>query len=126
MRNETNILRYLFALGVLGSILAPMVFGSAATEISSQLFSLCSGIKSVIGLLAIVLLLLGALFYAFSHLVPASGNLKGSMQGWALNMIVGAAIALFIYFIASWIALQILSIGSASASAGFKLTAPNC
>lgn len=109
-----NLIRYLFMVSMFGGILTSIVSAqnNVGASISSQLNAVCGDIKTFVGILVVVLLALGAVLYAISHVLPAAGNIKGNLQGWSLNMVVGAIVALIIYFLAPWIAQQIVNFGN--------------
>ncbi|MDE1768537.1 MAG: hypothetical protein KGH64_01670 [Candidatus Micrarchaeota archaeon] len=117
MKNIANVLRYLLIIYSIGAMFALTVGASTAgTAVSTQLRNVCTDIRGFVGVLVVVLLALGAILYALSHVLPAAGNIKGNLQGWSLNMVVGAIVALVIYFLAPWIAAQIFTAGGGAGS----------
>lgn len=114
MKIMANMLRYLFMVSTMALWLtATYVSAQAAgTTVSTQLNAVCLDIKTFVGILVVVLLAIGAILYAVSNVLPAAGNIKGNLQGWSLNMVVGAIVALVIYFLAPWIAGQIITFGN--------------
>jgi hypothetical protein len=109
-----NVLRYLFLVVAMVGFIATNALGvaNAGQAVSTQLGIVCGYIQTFVGVLAVVLLALGAVLYAVSFVLPAAGNIKGNLQGWALNMVVGAVVALVVYFLAPFIAEQIVHFGS--------------
>jgi hypothetical protein len=108
----SNVLRHLFLITTMAISMSSFVLAiSAGAAISAQLLAICADVQEFIGILAVVLFALGAILYAVSHLLPAAGNIKGNLQGWSLNMIVGAVVAIVIYFLAPFVAQQIVNYG---------------
>ena len=107
-----NSLRYFLIIATMATALTQLSFATGGSAVSTALQSVCAAIRLIVGVLVIVLLAVGAVLYAISHVLPAAGNIKGNLQGWSLNMIVGAIVALVIYFLAPWIASQIITTGA--------------
>lgn len=126
MKIMANMLRYLFWISTMAIGFTTMYVSAAGagSNVSSQLNAICVDIKTFVGVLVVVLLAIGAILYAISHVLPAAGNIKGNLQGWSLNMVVGAIVALVIYFLAPWIAGQIIGFGNAGG--GTTINVVNC
>ncbi len=85
-----------------------------ATSIANQICGVIAIISQVIGVLAIFMFVLGGTLYAFAHFMPASGNIKGSMQGWGMGILMGSIIMLILYLLAPFIIQKLLTASSAS------------
>ncbi|MEM3416231.1 MAG: hypothetical protein QW719_02755, partial [Candidatus Micrarchaeaceae archaeon] len=57
--------------------------------LSSQLCGIINGINTIVGTIALVMFLIGGVLYAIAHFLPTAGQVKGSLQGWAMGMIIG-------------------------------------
>jgi hypothetical protein len=111
----------IFLIGIAGAALTPLAqaqaSGASGESISAIQSSLCSVIgivAAVIEVLAIFMFVLGGIFYAFAHFMPAAGNLKGSMQGWGMGLIMGSIIMLILYILAPFVVSKILSFSSST------------
>ncbi len=119
MKIIANVLRYMILVAAMGGFMTSLVFGAnAGSAVQSQLSAICVDIQTFVGVLVVVLLALGAVLYAVSNILPAAGNIKGNLQGWSLNMVVGAVVALIIYFLAPFIATQIVNYAGSSLVSG--------
>lgn len=112
--NLKNILYYIYLFGVVGSLPITMVLG--AGELTSALCAIINNVKGMIGLLAIALFLSGGSLYAFAHVMPAAGNLKGNLQGWSLGLIVGGVVGLLLVLIAPTVIGFIVGISGATSA----------
>ena len=90
---------------------------SANQLISSQLCSIVNGVKTTIGIIALVMFLIGGVLYAIAHFLPSAGQVKGSLQGWAMGMIIGGIVGLILVIIAPYIIGQVVAFGGNSISA---------
>lgn len=99
--------------GMIASLMVPAV-SAQLTGISSTLCGIIVGISQIIAILAIFMFVLGGVLYAFAHFLPAAGNLKGSMQGWGMGVLMGGIIMIILYVLAPYIVGTILkfSIGN--------------
>jgi hypothetical protein len=101
--------------GLLLPVVSAQVGGTTGTGAGSQLSAtLCgiiAGIATVIGVLAIFMFVLGGILYAFAHFLPAAGNLKGSMQGWGMGVLMGGIIMIILYVLAPFIVGTVLGFG---------------
>jgi len=100
--------------GVSGS--GTTVSGTSGTDVvgtlTSQLCGIVNGVRTVIGVIALVMFLVGGVLYAVGHFMPAAGQVKASMQGWAMGMILGGVIGVILVILAPFIISTILSFGS--------------
>ncbi len=127
MNNGTAAGRYrlialvLFSIGMLGSslLLAQTVAPAAtATGITNALCGVVAIIADVIGVLAILMFVLGGTLYGFAHFMPASGNMKGSMQGWGMGILMGSIVMLILYLLAPFIIGRLISASNNSGGTG--------
>lgn len=86
--------------------------GSVVTTITSQLCGIVNGVRTVIGVIALVMFLVGGVLYAVGHFMPAAGQIKASMQGWSMGMILGGVIGVILVILAPFIISTILNFGS--------------
>ncbi len=73
------------------------------TALSSQLCALVSDIRMIVGVFTLALFLIGGVLYAAAHFMPAAGQIKSNMQGWAMGMIIGGVVGLILVIIAPYI-----------------------
>ncbi|MGC9099266.1 MAG: hypothetical protein ACP5HW_01820 [Candidatus Micrarchaeia archaeon] len=85
-----------FATTVIGVVTAQ----NTLTTVSSAFCSLVSAVRSIIALFAVVMFLIGGVLYAVGHFLPLAGNLKSSVQGWALGIILGGIVGVILVIIA--------------------------
>ena len=116
----TNNLRMIFLMLALGSLAMGIAYSTTAilpqsyptspqaATVSDTLCGIIAGISQVIGLLAIFMFILGGTLYGFAHFMPASGNLKGSMQGWGMGVLMGGIIMIILYALAPFIISNLL------------------
>lgn len=107
--------------GLFATVALPLTYaqtgGTGAASITTALCGIIQGIALVIGVLAVFMFILGGVLYAFAHFLPAAGNLKGSMQGWGIGMLMGGIIMLILYVLAPFIVGKIISLSN-----GFQTT----
>ncbi|MDE1851206.1 MAG: hypothetical protein KGH69_00770 [Candidatus Micrarchaeota archaeon] len=113
-------MNYIFLLVTAGSMFAGLASAAASTSISQQLCGIVDTIRSIIGILALLLFIAGGALYAVAHVMPAAGNLKGNLQGWSVGMIVGGVVGLIIVLTAPWVLSSIIGF------AGGKVSVPKC
>ena len=87
---------------------------SLVSAVSTQLCGIINFVQAVVGTLAVVLFMLGGVLYAVGHFLPATGNVRASMQGWAMGMLMAAIIALVLFIAAPSIVSMIAGFGSAA------------
>ena len=108
----------IFAAQVSGSTTGGTSGGTTGTgtdvvgTLTSQLCGIVNGVRTVIGVIALVMFLVGGVLYAVGHFMPAAGQVKASMQGWAMGMILGGVIGVILVILAPFIISTILSFGS--------------
>lgn len=112
------VLISIFSVAILPAVSAQT---SGSSAITSSLCSIISIVASVIAFFAVFMFIIGGVLYAFAHFLPAAGNLKGSMQGWGIGMLMGGIIMLILYILAPYIVGQIVSLGNGGTTAGTTL-----
>ncbi|MEM3227584.1 MAG: hypothetical protein QXK65_01385 [Candidatus Micrarchaeaceae archaeon] len=100
--------KLMLVLVIFGFIGSNLVMGSNNTTnstpthaISSALCGIYSLVHTVIFIVGLVLIILGGAMYAGAHVLP--GNLKGSLQGYGIGMIVGGIAGVIIAMSAPYI-----------------------
>ncbi len=104
------------ALGMAYAQILPSVPPTSSQQytLSSTLCGIIAGISEIIGLLAIFMFVVGGTLYAFAHFMPAAGNLKGSMQGWGMGILMGGIIMVVLYALAPFIISTVLKFSLSS------------
>jgi hypothetical protein len=92
-----KLMLVLALFGFVGANLA----ASQVNAISSALCSIYNIVHTVIFIIGLVLIILGGAMYAGAHVLP--GNLKGSLQGYGMGMIVGGIAGVIIALSAPYI-----------------------
>ncbi|MEM3827373.1 MAG: hypothetical protein QXR58_02120 [Candidatus Micrarchaeaceae archaeon] len=92
-----KLMLILTIFGFIGANLA----ASQVNAISSALCGIYSLVHTVIFIVGLVLIILGGAMYAGAHVLP--GNLKGSLQGYGMGMIVGGIAGVIIAMSAPYI-----------------------
>ncbi|MGC8676066.1 MAG: hypothetical protein ACP5T3_00920 [Candidatus Micrarchaeia archaeon] len=113
-------LLYLFsALGILTSL----VFAQSSLQASvlSVLCGIVGFVRAIVGVLAIVLFILGGVIYAVGHFLPAAGNLRQSMQGWAMGMLFAGIVAVILFIIATPLVTMITGLGAAAGGSSISI-----
>jgi hypothetical protein len=96
------------------------VTGNFVSQLTTQFCSLINGVRAVIGVLALLMFLVGAILYAGGHFLPTAGQVKGSAQGWAMGMIIGSLIGVVLFILAPYIISFIVGFGNG------QIAAPSC
>ncbi|MGC8586934.1 MAG: hypothetical protein ACP5K9_01435 [Candidatus Micrarchaeia archaeon] len=99
---KINYLKLLVSL-LLVSQISSLAFAQAASLLSSVFQSIVSIVQTVIGVFAIALFMVGGVLYAAAHFLPAAGQIKANMQGWAMGMIIGSIVGLILVLIAPYL-----------------------
>src|SRR5271157_4959401 len=73
---------------------------SLISSLSVTFCSFVSGIRTIIGIIALALFLIGGVMYAIAHFLPSSLEYRKNLMGWATAMIVGGIIGLIIVVMA--------------------------
>lgn len=90
---------------------------TALAQTSQVINALCGiirGVKTIVGILAIALFLIGGIMYAIAHFLPSSVDMRKSMMSWSTAMITGGIIGLIIVIIASPLVQLVINTGNAA------------
>ncbi len=98
--------RRIFLIGMsllmVSSLLSAFTFSSTlASNVTNTICGIYSLVHTIIFVLGLLLIIIGAAMYAGSHVLP--GNLKSSMQGYGMGMIVGGIVGVIIALSAPFI-----------------------
>ena len=107
----SNAIRYLVLLNVVLAVPAMVLSASEVGVTTSTLCGVVNGVRTVIGVLALLLFIIGGALYALAHLLPAAGNIRGNLQGWSLGMILGGIVGLILVILAPIILGFVLGFG---------------
>jgi hypothetical protein len=99
---KINYLKLLVSL-ILVSQISSLAFAQAASLLSSVFQSIVTIVQTIIGVFAIALFMIGGILYAAAHFMPAAGQIRANMQGWAMGMILGAIVGLILVLIAPYL-----------------------
>ncbi len=117
-----NISRY-YRIMLLVTMLSSVVVAIAASQnsvqsiVTSQICVIYGIVHTVIFVLGLALMILGAALYAAAHIMP--GQAKGSFQGYGMGMIIGGVIGVIIAFSAPYL----LSLIAGSGANGYTASA---
>ncbi|MDE1824796.1 MAG: hypothetical protein KGH61_00905 [Candidatus Micrarchaeota archaeon] len=113
------------AVGVFAAAPAPVIgpglnttssTGGATTNgistLTSQLCGIVAGVRTVIGVVALVMFLIGGILYSIAHFMPAAGQIRSNMQGWSMGMIFGAVVGVVLVLLAPIIINHLLAFGN--------------
>jgi len=102
---DRDLTRILFSLITLTSFLSIAAGDGLSQSISGPISSIaCAiywGLHTVVFIIGLALVLLGAIFYAISHV--GGGQLKSSLQGYGIGMITGGIAGIIIAEVAPFI-----------------------
>ena len=87
--------------------------GNVTQIVAKTVCGVISFVKAIVGILAIALFLLGGVLYAVGHFLPATGNLRGSMQNWPMGMLFAGIIAVILFIVAAPLVTMFLTMGHA-------------
>ncbi|MGC9129598.1 MAG: hypothetical protein ACP5GB_01815 [Candidatus Micrarchaeia archaeon] len=114
--NALKVMYYLFFATALISIVNGATSSNSITAVSSAFCALVNTVRSIIALFAVVMFLIGGVLYAIGHFLPNAGQLKGSVQGWAIGMILGGIVGVVLVIIAQPIVNMVAKFGSGISS----------
>ncbi|MGC8547483.1 MAG: hypothetical protein ACP5MC_00565 [Candidatus Micrarchaeia archaeon] len=110
--NIKAILYLLSAIGIITSFVAAQ--SALQSSVQSTLCGIVNFVKAIVGVLAVVLIILGGVLYAVGHFLPATGQVRQSIQGWAMGMIFAAIVAIVLFIVAQPLVTMIGGFGSAA------------
>lgn len=85
---------------------------SASGAVVIQLCSIVLAVRTIVGVMALTMFLMGAILYSIGHFLPVAGQVKASMQGWSMGMIMGGIIGVILVIIAPFIITTLINFGS--------------
>ncbi len=97
-------------LALLG-LVAVSPYAQTITNAECAVYSIYSTVQTIIFVLGIMLMILGATLYAGSQLMP--GQSRGQIQGYGMGMVMGGIAGVIIAILSPWI-LGVASGGSAA------------
>lgn len=114
-------------VGMIVTVLSQQIAFAAGTipvttALSTELCNVVNSIKTIIGIFALLLFILGGVLYAVAHFLPTAGNLRSGMQGWGMGMLMAGVIALIIYLVAPFILHTLIGIGGTTGGGGTGYT----
>lgn len=94
-----------------GTTIQPASTGSNAgiASLQSGFCNIVFDVRSVIGILVLLLFVFGAIMYAVGHFLPQAANLRSGAQSWGLGMIIGGTVGLILVLIAPYIISMVIS-----------------
>lgn len=116
--NKMNLWKVMYYI-LFASVVMGFVSSQSATTtvnslstLSSTFCGIVNTVRSIISLFALVMFLAGGVLYAVAHFLPTTGQLKGSMQGWALGMILGGIVGIVLVVIAPSVVNMVAGFGN--------------
>ncbi len=112
--NGISKIRIAITALLLANLVAPLFAANNSTisTLTSELCNIIVGVRTVIGVIALVMFLLGGILYAVGHFMPSAGNVKSNMQGWAMGMILGGVVGVILVLVAPFLVGLLLSFNS--------------
>ncbi len=95
-----------------------------AQAVNTQLCGFVDNIRTVVGVVSLIMFLFGAVIYGIGHLLPNAGKFKDNAQGWAMNMLMGAILGIILVLAAPFVINAIL--GIAKLLGGSALSSVTC
>ena len=103
---------FMFSTAALALVQAQTtISGTSLSSLSANLCGIVGSIRTVIGVIAILLFITGGALYAGAHMLPAAGNLRGNLQGWSMGMIIGAVVGLILVLLAPTLLNVVAGVG---------------
>ncbi len=116
MNNFFRLFYYILAASTaLGIVTNVYAASNTINMLSSSFCGIVNLVKSVISLVALLMFIAGGVLYAIGHFLPAAGQIKGSMQGWAMGMIIGGIVGIILVILAQPIVSMVAGFGSINA-----------
>lgn len=121
---KLRLVLYLMAFVNMAAMVTPlMAQNSVTTALTSQLCGIVGSVRTIVGILALTLFLIGGVLFAVSHFLPTNLDFKKSLTVWSQGMIIGGLIGLVIVLIAQPIISLVTQIGT---SAGGSVSSITC
>lgn len=113
-----------YLLGFVSMVSLLQAQATVTSALSTQLCDIVTAVRTIVGILALTLFLIGGVLYAISHFLPTNLDFKKSLTGWSQGMIIGGLIGLVIVLIAQPIITLIINIGVSGGSPTLTATCP--
>ena len=110
-------------LFLLVNFAVPMFAQNAVNALTSTLCNIITGVRSIVGIVALAMFLIGGILYAVAHFMPSAGQAKGATQAWAMGMIIGGIVGIVLVILAPIIISAVLDFNSQVATAA-SITCP--
>jgi hypothetical protein len=81
------------------SLAASQTGGGNTANLTNALCNVAKNVFSVIFVLGLMLMIIGAAMYASAHILP--GQTKGSLQGYGMGMIIGGVVGVILALLAN-------------------------
>ncbi|MEM3212166.1 MAG: hypothetical protein QXR85_02565 [Candidatus Micrarchaeaceae archaeon] len=120
LTNAKTIVYLLAAIGLLSNFVFAQT--SLQASVMSTLCGIIGFVRAIVGVLAVVLFILGGVIYAVGHFLPASGNLRQNMQGWAMGMLFAGIVAVILFIIAQPLVTTITGLGVAAGGSSVSIS----
>ncbi len=102
-------------LGLLGTLITAQLTGASGA--ANVLCAVFNSVASIIFLLGLTLMILGAAFYAGANIMPSQQ--RGGFQGYGMAMIIGGVVGLVIAIAAPFILNLLVSAGGTNVIIGY-------
>ncbi len=119
--NKLQVLLYTITLA---SIVSVVLGDSLLSSLSATLCGFVTTIRTIIGVLALALFLIGGVLYAIAHFLPTSLDYRKNLMGWSTAMIVGGIIGLVVVIIAQPLVTLFIQTGSAAGGSVSSIFCP--
>lgn len=124
---KLRLVLYLMAFVNVAALVTPLMAdgsNSVTNAVTSQLCNIVNSVRTIVGILALTLFLIGGVLYAVSHFLPTNLEFKKSLTVWSQGMIIGGLVGLVIVLIAQPIITLVTQIGVSAG--GSSITAITC
>ncbi len=124
---KLRLVLYLLVFVNIATLVMPLTAdstNSVTNALTSQLCGIVGSVRTIVGVLALTLFLIGGVLFAVSHFLPTNLEFKKSLTVWSQGMIIGGLIGLIIVLIAQPIISLITQIGTSAG--GSSIAAITC
>jgi hypothetical protein len=109
--HATKALKAMYYAVLITALSATFVSAQSFSQASSGICNIVNAVRGVIGVVSLLLFIIGGTLYAIAHFMPASGNMRGNLQGWSIGMVIGGMVGLILVLIAPSLLNLIISSG---------------
>jgi hypothetical protein len=117
-----NKLGLLLTLLTAASLLCTAFGQNLVSSLSVTFCGFVSGIRAIIGIIALCLFLVGGVTYAIAHFLPSSLDYRKNLISWATAMIIGGIIGLIVVVVAQPVINLIAGFGNAAGGTMLPVT----